>query len=44
MVRKEQHMSNTTKARLYATTAVVGITGLITVMGAPWKLSFFGGI
>ncbi len=30
-------MSNLTKARLYATTAVVGLSGLITVMGAPWK-------
>ncbi len=30
-------MSNAMKARLYATTAVVGLTGLITVMGAPFK-------
>lgn len=30
-------MSPAMKARLYATTAVVGLSGLITVMGAPWK-------
>ncbi len=32
-------MSTTTKARIYATTAIVGISGLITVMGAPWKFN-----
>lgn len=30
-------MSNATKLRLQATTAVVGLSGLILAMGAPWK-------
>ncbi len=33
-------MSTTAKARLYATSAVVGIGTMITVMGAPWKFNF----
>ena len=32
-------MNAATRARIYATTAVVGISGLITVMGAPWKFN-----
>lgn len=30
-------MSNSTRVRLQATTAVIGLSSLILAMGAPWK-------
>ena len=30
-------MSNTTKIRVHATTAMIGFSSLILAMGAPWK-------
>lgn len=30
-------MNARTRARLYTTTTVIGLSTVITVMGAPWK-------
>lgn len=30
-------MSTQTRARLYATTTIVGLSAVISAMGAPWK-------
>lgn len=32
-------MSNSMKVRLHATTAMIGISGLVLTMGAPWKFT-----